>query len=187
MLFPLRKCHAFSRPREVEGRCILAPLPARFICSACSGGQTSIALPLIPGHTLALGSIPGCHTGIEGIRIRATLDNDPGTRMAQENGLSVERTLGETLDCLQRLFHEARPAAYREQPDTRAASIMTTSAESVTRVYSLPTTRARLHSVPSWTHIRGILFLLTLVGRHGLLHKPDQRWCRLGVRCETWH
>jgi hypothetical protein len=47
------------------------------------GGQTYIALPLILGDTLlTLGSIPGCHTGIEGIRIRATLDDDTGTRMA---------------------------------------------------------------------------------------------------------
>src|SRR4030095_14992313 len=77
---------------------------------SCSGGQTYIALPLIVGHTLlALGSIPGCHTGIEGIRIRATLDNDTGTRMAKENGCSVERTLWETLDCLQRLFDERAP------------------------------------------------------------------------------
>ena len=70
-----------------------------------------------------------------------------------------------------------RPAAYREQPDTRAASIMTTSQalECVTRVYSLPTTIAMLHSVPSWTHIRGMLFPFTLVGRHELFHKPD-RW-----------
>jgi len=50
---------------------------------ACGAGQTYIALPLILGHTLlALGSISGCHTGIEGIRIWATLDSDTGTRMA---------------------------------------------------------------------------------------------------------
>jgi hypothetical protein len=77
---------------------------------SCSGSQTYIALPLIVGHTLlALGSIPGCHTGIEGIWIRATLDNDIGTRMAQKNGFSIERTLWETLDCLQRLFDERTP------------------------------------------------------------------------------
>jgi hypothetical protein len=48
-----------------------------------SGGQTDIALPLILGYTLlALGSIPGCHTGIKGMWIRATFDNDPSTLMA---------------------------------------------------------------------------------------------------------
>jgi len=48
-----------------------------------SADQTYIALPLILGYTLlALGSISGCHTGIEGIRIWATLDSDPGFRMA---------------------------------------------------------------------------------------------------------
>jgi hypothetical protein len=55
------------------------------VSSALTGSadQTYIALPLILGYTLlALGSISGCHTGIEGIRIWATLDSDPGFRMA---------------------------------------------------------------------------------------------------------
>jgi hypothetical protein len=49
---------------------------------SCGAGQTYIALPLILGYTLlALGSISGCHTGIEGVRIWATLDSDTGTWM----------------------------------------------------------------------------------------------------------
>src|SRR5712692_6775008 len=137
------------------------------------GGQAYIALQLILGHTLlALGSIPGCHTGIEGIRIRATLDDDTGIRMAQENGLSVERTLGETLDCIQWLFDQPAPSGIQgtarhqsgKQHDNEPGP------ECVTRVYGLPTTRAMLHSVPSWTHISGIWFLPTLVSRHALFH-----------------
>jgi hypothetical protein len=50
---------------------------------SCGAGQTYIALPLILGYTLlALGSISGCHTGIEGVRIWATLDSDTSTWMA---------------------------------------------------------------------------------------------------------
>jgi hypothetical protein len=143
-----------------------------------SGGQTYIALPLILGHTLlALGSIPGCHTGIEGIRIWATRDNDTGTRMAQENGFSVERTLGETLDGIQRLRDERAPGGIQRTARHQSGKHHDNEQgpEYVTRVYGLPTTITMLHSVPSWTHIRGILFLPPLVGRYGLFHKPDHR------------
>jgi hypothetical protein len=143
---------------------------------SCSGGQTYIALPLILGHTLlALGSIPGCHTGIERIRIRATLDNDTGTRMAQENGFSVERTLGETLDCLQWLFDERTPRGIQRTARHQSGKHHNNeqSPECVTRVYGLPTTIAMLHSVLSWTHSRDMLFPFTLVGRYELFHKPD--------------
>jgi hypothetical protein len=144
----------------------------------CSSGQTYIALPLILGYTLlALGSIPGCHTGIEGIRIRATRDHGTGPRVTQENGLSVERTLGETRQRIQRLFDERAPSGIQrtarhqngKQHDNEQSPVR------VARVHSLPTIRAMLHSVSSWRHIRGIVFLPTLVGRHTLLHKPDQR------------
>src|SRR4030095_13348516 len=104
---------------------------------SCSGGQTYIALPLIVGHTLlALGSIPGCHTRIEGIRIRATLDNDTGTRTAQENGFSVERTLWETLDCLQRLFDDRAPGGIQRTARHQSCKHHDTekSYECVTRV-----------------------------------------------------
>jgi hypothetical protein len=142
------------------------------------GGQTYIALPLILGDTLlALGSISGCHTGIEGIRVRATPDSDTGTWMAQENGLGVGRTLGETRKRIQRLFDERAPIGIQRTARDQSGKYHDNEQdpERVTRVYGLPTTIAMLHSVSSWTYIRGILFLSILVGRHGLFHKPDQR------------
>jgi hypothetical protein len=136
-----------------------------------------VALPVIPGHTLlALSSIHGCHTGIEGIRIRATHDNDIGIRMAEADGFSGGWTLRETLKRLQRLFDEPTTSGVQRTARHQSGKQhgYEQGPERMMCEYAFPTTIVMFHSVHSRTYSRGILCLPTLVGRLGLFHKPDQ-------------
>ena len=140
---------------------------------------------LIPCNALlALCSIPGCHTGIEGIRIWTTRNRNTGVRMAQNNGFSIGGALREALERLSGLFDKRPPSIIQgtsahhrgEQHDHEQGPAYFAS------LGGRPLAISMVHSVGSFLAIRGTVCLLLLIGRRLPLAA-----CGSQPSCLAWH
>jgi hypothetical protein len=142
-------------------------------------------LLLIPCNALlALCPIPGCHTRIEGIRIRATCDRDTGVRMAENNGFSIGGALREALERLSGLFDKRPPSFIEgtsghhrgEQHDHEQGPACSAGLGGRHLAISI------VHSVGSFLAIRGIVGLLLRIGRC-----LPRAACGSQPSCLAWH